>query len=123
MMADAAEWLAEVMNDHLAEEVTYTRGGSTLTGIKDTHGRQPLRIMDDYGARVEFDNVDHLIDVAAIDFGDGPTEPLPGDEIRVTAGNAVLVYGVMAPQGESVFRPADSYGIKLRIHSKQIGTE
>jgi hypothetical protein len=122
LMRDAAVWLADKLNRNAAESVVYSRGASSVT-VKATVGEQPLRLTDEYGVRIEFGNVDFCIDAAAIDFGDGPTEPAPGDQIRRTAGNVVPVYEVMAPQGEPVWRPADSYGIKLRIHSKQVGTE
>jgi hypothetical protein len=123
MMRDGAEWIADQLNRYAAEEVTYTRGDDTLTEINATCGEQPLRVTTEYGVHIEFGNVDHCIDAAAIDFGAGPVEPASGDQIRRTVGNAVLVYEVMAPQGEPVWRPADSHGIKLRIHSKQVGTE
>jgi hypothetical protein len=112
-------------HQHLSRPVLYRRGTDEKE-VRATIGRTEFEQVDDVGGaglihRVE--SRDFLVRASELDLGAGPILPRAGDQVRETAGTAVLVYEVNAPGGQPPWRYSDPYRRALRIHTKHIGTE
>lgn len=111
MLEAAAKSLRTAQLDAVADDVVYRRGGESIE-LKAVPGRTVFRTTDDSGAYVRTETRDFIVPAGSLAF-----EPEPGDEI-VFSG---MVYEVLAPGGESVWRWSDRYRTALRIHTKEIG--
>jgi hypothetical protein len=108
--------LADVMETHVGEAVTYRRRGKddlSITAVRGRNQPQALAIAD---GRAELTTVpqDWLVKPAAIDFGAGPVDPQDGDRIIDAAG---AVYEVKPRDGEPSWRRSDPYGNLLRLRT------
>jgi hypothetical protein len=108
--------LADVLETHVGEAVTYRRRGKedlTVTAVRGRNQPQALAIAD---GRAELTTVpqDWLVKPAAIDFGAGAVDPQDGDRIIDAAG---AVYEVKPRDGEPGARRSDPYGNLLRLRT------
>jgi len=124
MLKDGSDWLQDQQKAHVAQMVTYSRGGQQLS-ISATIGRTEFDVDpgDGFGVRVEAR--DYLIHAADLVLGGVTVKPQRGDRIRETrADGDTAVYEVMSPaDGEPVWRYSDDYRRRLRIHTKEVDTE
>jgi hypothetical protein len=119
--ADAADWLADQVETHLATSVTYYRGqaGVTLPALI-SNADQVLG--DDTDAAVVSRARDFRVTAADLVINSDQITPAVGDTIRVPVGGGVFdVYEVTELGGEYHYRPADPYGVQLRIHGRYTG--
>jgi len=119
MIANGAEWLTSQREAHLSRDVAYTRagGGVSLTR-KASIGRTEWETTDSSGVQTRTESRDFIFATSSITF-----TPTRGDRIRETVGAEVLVYEVMAPGEEPVFKPGDAFRSSIRIHTKLVGKE
>ena len=114
MLEDAASWLAAKCNESLAVQVSWRpRGGGART-IPAVIGRTVFRASDGYGMTTRTESRDFIVRTR-----DMPEEPQSGDRF-VWKG---VVYEVLAPSGEPVWRWSDGYLNARRIHTKETGRE
>jgi len=122
LLATGAAWLSDQRSAHCAGTVAYERGAQRCE-LAATVGATSFVVEGDDGAQQRVESRDYLVKAADLVFDGAPVTPQRGDEIRETAGAKVLVYEVLAPAGEPVFRSSDPYGNDLRIHTKFIRCE
>ncbi len=111
-------WLDGQRAAHLSRAVLYCRG-SDCVEIPATVGRTVFEIDDGYGGIEKWESRDYLLAATELVLGGTAVVPQRGDRI-IDAGQ---VYEVLAPAKEDVHRPADPYGVTLRVHTKQVGEE
>jgi hypothetical protein len=116
MLHDGLAWLAAQLTTFYSQTVTYTRPGLGSCALQATIGRTAFRTGDDRNTRLEWADVDFLIDASLLVIGAQTITPKTGDRI---AWNA-RVYEVQPFNGEQPFRPSDPFAIKLRIHTKRV---
>jgi hypothetical protein len=110
ILADAAAWIADQQQYHLATTGTYRRGGSALEDIAITRGSSGRQV-DQLTGIVSWFDQDWLIPASVLTIG----PPLAGDKIEV----GTEVYEVLPPNGEDCWRWADNHQVMYRIHSKR----
>lgn len=114
------EWLAAQLGTAVSQSVTYRRGTLSVA-IDATLGAKVLRVTDSAGrTKVERADLDLIFPVAALDFGDGPTDPAVGDYAEVAQGGTTYRYDVLPIGTEPHFRK-ESRGVMLRVHTKLRG--
>ena len=116
LLRQGCQWLAGVLKQHAASQVTYRRG-ETEGLLSATFGRTEYEIEDDFGLRVAAHAIDFLILAADLEPSFGT--PRPGDQI-VADGQ---VYEVLDLAGQGHWRWSDPHRTTLRIHTKQITAE
>ena len=122
MLEQVASWLDDMRTKHMSRTVTYSRGAESVE-LSATLGSTIYEVMDESGATVQARATDVLISGDALVFGGQVTMPEPGDRIRVTRGEQVLVFEVMDLGGTGHYRPCDPHGRVLRVHAKHMDTE
>jgi hypothetical protein len=111
------DWLADKLQEHVSQTVTYRRGASEIA-VPATIGRTLMKLADgEGGVRMEWTDRDFLIRADALVIAGNRITPERGDTV-VDAGK---VYEVMAPGGEPPWRVSDPFGHLLRIHAKFVG--
>jgi len=122
MLEQGASWLDDQRHQHMTRSVSYTRGASTVA-VQATIGRTEFEQADEYGIVHKTESRDYLIRTADLVLEGQATLPKRGDLIRETDGTTTVVYEVLSPGDEPVFRYSDPYRKALRIHTKHIATE
>lgn len=122
LLDQATSWLDAQRAEHLSRLVTYVRGDQSVA-LPATMGNTTYEVQDDTGATAEAKATDFLISADQLVLGSEITLPVPGDRIRVTRGETVEVFEVMALGGAGHYRPCDPFGRLLRVHTKQVATE
>lgn len=113
LLESGTNWLTSVFQATESTPVSYARGNQTLS-VRATRGQTEIPIVDAQGLESVFRAADFLIPAASIDFGAGPVDPEPGDQI--TDGSRV--YRVQRVPGADCFRFSDPDRLELRIHAK-----
>jgi hypothetical protein len=125
-MADYREeniaWLKDQLKTHAGTPVQYKRGTSGVE-VMATVGKTVFQFDKGYGLRERFEARDYLIPTESMIISGSQIYPKAGDRIEETRGSQKFIYEVMAPNNEPPWRYADPYGIVMRVHTKQIGTE
>lgn len=113
-MADFLEsglaWLSGALRRHASSPVSYRREG-TVKRVPAIYGRTHYQWLDSSGLRTGSFVSDFLIEFADLGF-----TPKTGD--LITAGERqfkVLPFGA-----DGCWRWSDPYGVRMRIHTKQI---
>lgn len=117
LLEKAADWLGQVRSAHLARPVTYCRGQSSID-LKATVGQTTFDVTDQYGGIEKWQSRDYLVTATDLVLTGETIQPERGDRIA----DAGLVFEVLAPGSEHVFKHSDPYGLTLRIHTKEIGS-
>lgn len=124
LLENAAGWLAGQRAQFLSRPILYSRP-STGSGqvaadsvtVQATIGKTLFEVDDGTGVFETFESRDYLVTAAALVLGGVAVKPKGGDRIM----DGAVVYEVMAPAKEDVYRSCDPYGTTLRIHTKQVG--
>lgn len=98
---------------HAGVPVSYRRGPVTIQ-VTAIRGETTSRDHASQGIRLGAATADYLIDAADLDFGDGPAEPVIGDEID-DAGRTYEV--TTLGDGDRPWRWHDRLGLRRRIHT------
>ena len=115
LLEKASAWLGKMRSEHLARQVTYSRGASSVE-VAATLGQTTFEVQDAYGVVEKWESRDFLVTAADLVLLGAAVTPQRGD--RITDGGKV--YEVLAPGKEDVYRLSDPYGVTLRIHTKQV---
>lgn len=118
-----AAWLARQQNDFVAKDILYTRTGGPALMIRATIGRWTFNQGDELGMVVRTESRDFIILAAELIIAGSVTLPKQGDEIREDVGAQVVMYQVLAPDGEQPWRYADLHRHSIRIHTTNVRTE
>lgn len=118
MNAAQSQWLADTLIAAAPTEITYTRAGKSPLTFNALVGRvSPERYaLADGRAQIEVEPADWLIPSAALDFGDGPTEPLIGDRIECED----RLYEALPRDGEPCWRPDNQYRTMYRVRTVRV---
>ena len=120
MFAWGLSWMDEQLVDHGSQTITYYQDGAEVRGPDDadivaTHGAN-VHEAEDLGIVLETDSADWLISTTMLPANFVPRR---GDTIVATIQGVEMTFEVMV-SGEAEFRRSDTYGNRLRIHSKRI---
>ncbi|MFA6134565.1 MAG: hypothetical protein WC869_11175 [Phycisphaerae bacterium] len=118
LLEQAAGWLDRMRTAHLSRNVTYCRGAGSVQ-VAATVGRTVFEVENAYGIVEKAESRDFLVSAASLVMDGQVIRPQRGDQISDDG----RTYEVMAPGNEDVCRPADPYGITLRIHTKFVSNE
>ena len=122
VLEQSSDWLQEMRTKHATRTVSYSCGPQSLE-VLATIGRTVFESVDDHGLIVKTESRDFLVLTQDLVLGGEAVLPKSGDRIREAAGSVTLVYEVMAPGGEPVWRYSDPYRKTIRIHTKLVATE
>jgi len=122
MLEQGVSWLDDQRHLHMTRSVSYGRGASTVA-VQATVGRTVFEQADEYGIVHKTESRDYLIRTSDLVLDGQATLPKRGDLIREIDGSTTVVYEVLSPGDEPVFRYSDPYRKALRIHTKHIATE
>lgn len=114
-----AEWLARQRTIYMTTPVVYERGASSVE-VLATIGKTVFEVNNDVGVVERFESRDYLILAEHLVIDGRAVLPERGDRVRETHGGQAVVYEVMAPGQEPVWRYSDPYRTTLRIHAKQV---
>lgn len=118
LIADGAVWLADQRKTHLAREIEYVTGATSVT-VQATIGRTDFELVGEGGIMERTESRDFIVAT-----GDLTAAPSRGDQIRETVGPTVYVFEVMAPVASAPpWRWADAARTAYRIHTRLVGTE
>jgi hypothetical protein len=100
---------------------TYARGESLTCELSllltDYSG---LQMAPDEAVSVHVHETMFLADPQDLDFGDGPTDPLPGDVITFALDGVSYQFAVESREGGPCWAPWDAYRRRTQIYAKQI---
>lgn len=120
LIATGLAWLHAQQRTHVSRTIVYRRGVQSVS-LPATRSRTEFEQQTTYGDALALHAEDFLVAPADLDFGDGPTEPRPGDLIEVDTNGTAQCHEA-APFGtEPCFRLTDAYGGRYRIHTKHLG--
>jgi hypothetical protein len=94
---------------------TYTRGADSLP-LTVVAGRTVFASNMDGAARVEFGEIDLLIETADLTLG----EPARGDRIAVTLDGTAVTLELFHRSGEPPWRYSNPYRSVIRLHAKRV---
>jgi len=122
LLERASAWLESQRTRYATRTVTYRRGAASVS-LPATFGRTVFQIDNGYGLIERTESRDYLALAADLVLDDVVTLPQRGDRVCETVGNQTLIYEVLAPGKEPVWRYSDPYRQTLRIHTKHVATE
>jgi hypothetical protein len=117
LLAYGAAWLSERRHRHLTRPITYRRGSRTIE-TRATVGRTNWEVDDGHGYLERFESRDFVVRSSDLVHDGRIWRPQAGD--RITEAGSDVVYEVMSPPREPVWRNADPDGVSIRIHSKRV---
>ena len=122
LLQQGAAWLEGMRHKHASRPVVYQRGEQSIA-LNTTVGRSMFQVIAADGLVEQVERRDYLVRAADLVLGGVVVLPQVGDRIHETVGGKVQVYKVMGAGQEKHFRPSDSDGLTLRIHTAHVGTE
>lgn len=122
LFQSGAEWLADQLWQHAAQEVTYVRGTEAIT-LRATVGRREVLVETAVGLVERHEQWDFILRASDLVLSGVPLEPQRGDRIKHIRAGTTHVYEVMPLAGEDVYRASDPFGNLWRVHAKHVGVE
>jgi hypothetical protein len=123
LLQDGLAFLAEEMKDHVSTTVTYRRGrlGTAATvDLAATLGSTLFTLDELEGQRRTFTSIDFDVQAEDLTWGSELRTPERGDLIILDD----RVYEVYSPTGERHWKWLSGLiGVRLRVHTKLVGTE
>lgn len=118
-MQDGAAWLSGQLKTAAGVSVTYARGplSVSLTAVPTLH---EYEVVDDEGFGIVMLSRDYLVHTEDLVLGGSEIAPRAGDRITETVGGVVDTYEVMPLGQKKEYEPADSDGLLLLVHTKQV---
>jgi hypothetical protein len=119
LMARAAAFVADKLGAHASRRVTYVRGQEAAE-LDATVGRSSFDLDDGHGI-VRFHVRDYVVRRADLVLSGIPAVPRRGDvvEERMPDGTCER-HEVVNLAGAPEWRPCDSSGVLIRIHTKRL---
>lgn len=119
IIADAAQWLIDKLQDIAAREVTFTRGSRTTSTIVGTPTKVEYKVMDDEGFMTLVTMFDWRFETADLVLGGEAFTPREGDVISETLNGQAIEYAVMPIMGKPASEWEDTAGLMTIVHSKR----
>lgn len=117
-IADGIDWLADTLDEHVGQSVTYQRG-QTSEAVTACVGSSQFETDGEFGV-LRIEARDYLITTARLaTFG----EPRRGDKIIETQGGDTVTHEVLDVAGVPPFSYCDNSRQRLRVHTKRITTQ
>lgn len=122
LMQAGAVYQAAQLKAFAGRAVTYQRGGSQVS-VTATVGRVLLKFGDELGGQhVQMTDRDYIVTAADLVLNGAVVTPETGDQfLDLDGGLTPNVYEVQPYGTEPHYRPADPFGVMLRIHTKFLG--
>ena len=119
LLQTGLQWLAGKLHDHVSTPVLYRRDDKSVT-LGATLGSSIFTLDEVEGQRRTFTSIDFDVQAADLTWDSVQRSPVRGDEV-VFDGR---VYTVYSPAGERHWKWLSGLvGVRLRIHSKLVGSE
>lgn len=115
-LQDGLDWLAAGHKRDCPLAAAYTRGNETIS-VTASIGRTIFTSNRQDKARIEFGDIDFLIDVADLASLGVPSE---GDRLAVTIRGVAYTFEIMPVIGEPAWRYSDNYRTRFRVHCKEV---
>lgn len=115
-------WLSGQLRANASQTVTYARGASSVT-VQAVYGQKLLKLDDGRGGiRMEWVDMDFLIDANDLTFDGGVTwvTPQRGDLIAATVNGEAQTFEVRPYGSDAPWRWSDPHQTMYRIHTKQV---
>ena len=113
-----AVWRAARLKACASDEITYTRGGDSLTGLAATIGTTTRDSVSGGGMLVVVESNDFIITAADLILSEAVTLPASGDRITWDGDTfEVLPFG----ESKQHWRYSDAHRVTIRIHTKKVG--
>lgn len=101
-------------------EITYTRGGDSVT-LTATYAQQAWASQADGAARVEFAEISFWVEAADLVLGGSQVEPNRGDQIAAMLNGTEMTFELMIPQTrEPSWRP-NVQRTRMKLNCKRVG--
>lgn len=124
MSRQAEAWAAEQAAAVSGVTIRYRRGSQAADIAAAIVGRTTFRVTAAEGFAEREQTRDYIVPPEAIDFGDGPVTPRPGDRIEEPAADGqTYVYEVTAINGEPAWRWWGHHRTRRRIHTRHVATQ
>lgn len=108
------------MKQAFPADITYTRDGVTIP-LTATVGQTRFASQMEGKARVEFGEIDLIIESKDLVFDGAVTTPLKGDRIAITLNGTAMTLELMIPQTrEPSWRYSDPERKRIRLHLKRV---
>lgn len=116
-------WLSGQLKSHAGQTVTYIRAYDEVE-LTATLGSKPMRLADEFGARLDWTGQDFLIAADDLILDGDPQYPARGDLIVHVVDDTQRTYEVLSPGGtEPPWRWSDPHHTTYRVHTKLIEQE
>lgn len=119
IIQDAADWLTDQMQSHVAVSITYVRGGTSAT-FDATPGKTAYSAESEVGFVVEFEQRDFIFPVAELTAEGIALPPVRTDRITQTINGASKTYKPFAPNGDRCFKFTDPGEKQIRIYTELV---
>lgn len=119
MLDDAATWLADQLDAHVAVTVTYSRDSDSVE-LKATIGQTGFELQNEFGVAYTETARDYLITASLLILDGDTVEPAEGDLIVETVGGESRTFEVRAPDGGPAWRWSDPEAKQYRVHTQEV---
>ena len=120
LLTRAARFLDRTLHGVAAEDVVYTRGGTSIE-IEAIPGSRNALLDEIEGEQASSVDFDWIISADNLLIGGVKVEPQKGDTIVwIDARDNTRTYKVLPDDNERCFRPVDQLGLMYRIHTKLV---
>lgn len=117
---DANDLINKTLTTSAGTPIVYTRGASSVN-LTAWIGRTVFASNLQSNARVEFGEIDLLIEADQLILNGSVTTPVKGDRIAITLQGNPLTLELMIPAtGEPAWRYSDPQRSRLRVHCKRV---
>lgn len=117
LMQRSATWISDRMQAVAGRTITYIRGPATSVTAVGVPVEERYKTVGDDGCLTWFHSTDWCIAAADLD----ELTPRPGDRISETLNGDERVYEVLPiSDAEPCFKPTDTSGIRVTVHTKRI---
>lgn len=121
LLRESLQAHADRLIESAAELVTYIRGdGTQLSNIEATLGVSIFEQIGSDGFATQIHTQDFIVRRADLCVAGVKFLPQRNDRIAMVLGDLTQDFRVLPDTGISHYRPADAYGVSLRIFTKRI---
>jgi hypothetical protein len=115
-----SDWLMDQQKAHNSSPILYARG-SDAVNVRAVIDGTDWGVDSGAGMVVQETSRDYIIQVADLVLPTaGQIVPQRGDKITETIAGQSLIYEVLAPAGQQVWRWGDDFGKTYQIHTKKV---
>lgn len=116
LLNNGSIWLAGILKQHAGREITYRRGGRSVT-LRATIGATMREDVGEEGIAIEWRTTDYIFQPSLLVLGGVVTEPQDGDTIDDSVTGTTHV--VSSDPGESAWRYDGPQRQLIRVSTKE----